>query len=449
MEYTITEEKELTRKFSVQVPESDLNEKIESKINDYVRQAQLPGFRKGKAPAGMIKARFAKDIRTDVMEELMPSWIGTIVEENEHRLASEPHLHHLELGGMGEGITFTIHYEVHPTVELEGYKGLELEIPKIEANDAMLDDYLRRRRKEAAALDPVEGRAAERGDVLVINLDGGPLEPKEGEEPDKHENVTLSANEVEGDDGPFYTGAMGMEKGESKTIEHTFPEDYPDETRRGRAFKYDLTLTDLRTETLPELDDEFAKDLEFESLEAMKADGRVKLEKFAKDQKVRMREDLTLAKLKTLCPLTIPKAIVEKEAKARLERFAYSLQQQGIPLDGDHMDWGDAFNARREEAESALHAMYLLGHIAEKENLKLEESDWQNAMEREAEQTGHPVEELEKHFADPQFREQRNEGILRQKALAWVLESAKITEVDPEDAKDAPDAEVDAATKKE
>ena len=350
------------------------------------KQIMIPGFRKGKAPRKMIEAMYGAHVfYEDGLEEIFPEVYEFAVVKQEIKAIGRPSLADMQISEENI-VTLTLTTEVYPEVTLGQYKGLEVEKAEATVTDAQVQAELDRMAQNVASTETVE-KAAEMGDTANIDFEGFDNGvPFDGGKGDNFDLKLGSGQFVPG----FEEQLVGMTAGEEKDIDITFPEDYHAELA-GKAVVFHVKLNKVTVTNVPELDDEFAKDVsEFETLEELKADIRAKALEQAEKQLQSAFENAAVEKAAENTTVEMPKALVEAELDTQMERFAYQLQMSGYSMDQyAKMMGGDLNtmrNAFRPAAEKQAKISVTLEKIVEVEGLSVTDEEIEAEFETLAKQ---------------------------------------------------------------
>ncbi len=365
-------------------------ELMESGINKAYMKARksirIPGFRPGKAPRKMIEAMYGAHVfYEDGLEEIFPEVYDFAVLKQDLKAIGRPSLTDMDINEENI-VTLTLTTEVYPEVTLGQYKGLEIEKAEATVTDAQVEAELNRMQQNVASTETVE-KAAEMGDTANIDFEG--FDNGVAFDGGKGENFDLKLGS-----GQFVPGfeeqVVGMTAGEEKDINITFPEDYAKDLA-GKAVVFHVKLNKVTVTNLPELDDEFAKDVsEFETLEELKADIRAKALESAEKQLQSAFENAAVEKAAENTTVEMPKALIDSELDTQMERFAYQLQMSGYSMEQyAQMMGGDVNtmrNAFRPQAEKQAKISVTLEKIVEVEGLNVTDEEIEAECETLAKQ---------------------------------------------------------------
>ena len=385
------------------------------------KQILVPGFRKGKAPRKMIEALYGAHVfYEDGLEEIFPEVYDFAVAKQEgFKAIGRPSLTDMKIEDDGS-VTLTLTTEVYPEVTLGQYKGLEVEKTEASVTDEQVQAELDRMAQNVASTETVD-RAAQMGDTANIDFEGFDNGvPFEG---GKGENFDLKLGS-----GQFVPGfeeqVVGMTAGEEKDIDITFPEDYHKELA-GKAVVFHVKLNKVTVTMVPEMDDEFAKDVsEFDTLDALKADVRAKALEQAQKQADSAFENACVEKAAENTTIDMPKALVENELDVQMERFGYQLQMSGYSMEQyAKMMGGDVNtmrNAFRPAAEKQAKISVTLEAIAKAEGLTATEEEIEEEIKSLAKQ--YEMEEAKVKEMVP--AEELTGSLVTRKAIKLIVDSA-------------------------
>jgi trigger factor len=381
------------REIQVEIPADEVTRTTDSLVQKYQKLARLPGFRRGHVPASIIKQRFSEDIKSEVVETLVPRYFRQEAEKKGLVPVSQPRVTDLHIHD-GEPLTFKASFEIMPEVKVEDYKDLRADKPEITVTDAEVEETLNGLREQHAAFNPVEGRALADGDFAQVSLDGT---PKEADPAAKGQPVHMDEILVEIGGKTtmheFTENLRGANPGDEKTFDVVYPEDYSDKRLGGKTFSYTVKIHAIKQKTLPELNDEFAKELgaEFSNMDEVKKRIREGMEAEKKHRAEHEAKDKLLAELLKRHDFAVPESLVEHQIDVRLERGLRALAAQGMRSeDMKKMDLNRLRAGQREQAAHEVKASLLLDKIADAEKIEVgnEEIDREiDALAQQSKQT--------------------------------------------------------------
>lgn len=405
----------------VEVPWQKVSDDLETAYKAMQRKARIRGFRPGKVPKEVVKNVLGKSIRSEVAAELVRQGIGQAVEEHKLSPVAYQDLSPAAISD-GQPLTFTARLEVRPKIEQVDSSGIEVERKVAAIAESAIDAEIERMRENGAELvTPEPPRAAQSGDVVTFDLKVS----VDGEDKPHLSGENRRAELGKGNLLPeLQAGLTGAALNETKPISITFPADYGYEELRGKTALFHATIKNIQAKVLPEPDDEFAKDMGEDTLEALRASVRKRLEAGARERSdAQVREDL-VEKLVEKNPVPVPPSMIDQELRAMLEQFARIQQMLGQ----DFQFTDDMHREYRERAERKVRAGLLFGAIAENEKISVSEADLEAKLAELAERTGKHIAKVR---AEHQGEQKRNLElqVLEQKLLEYLVSRATIREV--------------------
>jgi trigger factor len=406
----------------VEVPWQQVNEDLESAYRTMQRKAHIRGFRPGKVPREVVKNVLGKSIRSEVTAELIRKGIGQAVEEHKLEPVAYQDLSPAAITD-GQPLTFTARLEVRPKIDHVDTAGLEVERQVTHIADSAIESELERMREQAAELTtPEPSRPAKDKDVITFDL----RVSVDGAEQASMAGTDRKAELGKGNLLPeLEIGLAGVEPGATRDIPVNFPADYGYEELRGKTAVFHATIKNVQEKQLPDLDDEFAKDLGEDTLEALRASIRKRLTDGARERTDASVREAVVEKLVDKNPVPVPPSMIEQEARAMLEqyvRFQYMLGQQG----SFSPELQEEFKQR---AERKVRAALLFGAIAKSENIEVSEADMEAKLRELAERSGKHIAKVR---AEHQGEQRRNLElqVLEKKLLEYLVSRATITDVE-------------------
>ncbi|MGO1469902.1 MAG: trigger factor [Tissierella sp.] len=387
----------------------------------------IPGFRKGKTPRKIIEMNYGVEVfYDDAINFVLPEKYETAIEELELEPVDRPEVD-IETIEKGEPIEVKISVDVKPEVELGDYKNIELEKIDYSVTDEMVNTEINGMRDSNARLVDANDREIKEGDQVTIDFVGR----KDGEafEGGTARDTKLeigSQNFIPG----FEEGLVGHKKDEVVDVDVTFPEEYQEESLAGQDAKFEVTINDIKEKQLPELDDEFAKDVsEFDTLDELKEDIKGKIEEELKNQEKVETENRVLEKLIETSQVDIPEGMIESQLDDEVKQFDVRLKNQGLELEKYLELTGSDMKALREQlrptAEKRVNADLILEALVEEENIEVNEEEVDKELVRIAEQ--YNTEDTEEFIADMKRGDLGflKQGIANNKAIDLLLKNIK------------------------
>lgn len=374
------------REIQIEIPADEVGRTTESLIQKYQKLARLPGFRRGHVPPSIIRQRFSEDIKSEVVETLVPRYFREEAARQGLIPVSQPRVSDLHIQE-GEPLRFKASFEVMPEIKVEGYKELRAQKPEISVSDEEVEQTLNSLREQHATFTPVEGRPLQDGDFAQVSLDG---QPKEGEGKPVHMDEILVEIGGKNTMQEFNDNLRGASAGEEKTFDVTYPKDYSDQRLAGLTFSYRVKIHSIKQKSLPELNDDFAKELgpEFTGIEDIKKRIREGTEADKKHRAEHEAKDKLLAELVKRNDFAVPESLVEHQIDIRLERGLRALAAQGMRAeDMKKMDLSRLRAGQRDQAVQEVKASVLLDKVADTEKIEVSDQEVDHEIEALAQQS--------------------------------------------------------------
>jgi trigger factor len=382
---------------------------------------RVPGFRPGKVPATIIKRRFRDQILHEVMHGLIPRAVEEALQERGIEPVDTPNVRDVALEE-GQPLRFTAAIETVPPFDPGDLSTLTASRTPVAITEEGIEQTLQRLRERAGKSEPVEGRPATDGDTVVVDL-----VRQDASGPDRHEGVSIEIGSKANPPG-FDAHLAGVAPGDEKTFSIHFPEDYAVAEMAGTDVTYSVAVKEVRRRVLPDLDDEFAKDVgEFDSLNALRDRVRTDLQAEAEENATRQLRGEVLKQLAERITFELPTSLVEREIDRRLEEFARQLMQQNVDPQQAGIDWGQFREAQREPARAAVASALVLDAIARREGLVVSDQEIDQEIERFAARAGRTAAALRAQFEKEGGIGRLMTGLRREKAVDLALSRARIS----------------------
>ncbi|GEN32991.1 MULTISPECIES: trigger factor [Aneurinibacillus] len=413
---------------TIEVEEARVDQAIDQAFAKVVKKVNVPGFRKGKVPRKIFEARFGvESLYQDALDIILPEAYTEAVQETGIEPVDRPEVD-VEQIGKGQPLVFKATVTVKPEVKLGDYKGLTVEEKDFTVTDEAVEEELKQMQNRSAELVVLEdGAAIEKGDYAIIDFKGFvDGEAFEGGEAENYQLEIGSGTFIPG----FEDQIIGLKKGDEKDIEVTFPEDYHAAELAGKPAVFKVKVNEIKRKNLPELDDEFAKDVsEFDTLDELKADIKNKLEEKAKTDAENYKKESLIEKATENAEINLPEVMVENEVNHMVNDFAQRLQYQGMNLDLYYQFTGLDEEKLREQfqpdAEKRVRTTLVLEAIGKAENVEVTDEDVNNELEELSKQYNRPVEELRKIFEGRDNLESLKNDIRIRKTIDLLVENSK------------------------
>lgn len=416
------------RELEVEIPAEDVQKAVERVAREFARIARVPGFRPGKAPVTLIRRRFADDIKSEVLQSLVPEQLERAVSEKKIVPVTQPQIDQVDFSETGP-VKFRATFEVLPEFELGTYKDLEVEVAEAKVTDADVDKAIEEMRERAATFVPVEGRSIADGDYAQLKLKGTPAG---GGDQIQTDSVLCHVGGEETMDA-FNENLRGANAGEHKNFEATYPADYPDPKLQGKTYSYAVDILGIKEKKQPELNDEFVKDIsDAKTLEEFRAKVRENLEAaHDQTQKQQTREKL-LAKLVENHNFPVPEALVEHQMDSRLERTVRALAAQGVDPRAVNVDWVSLRRRQRDRAVEDVKAEILLDRVATAENIDATDEELNQEIAAMAERSGESAAAVRANLTRQGALDRIKSKLRSDKTLDWLCQNSRVRTISEE-----------------
>jgi trigger factor len=407
----------------VEIPSTVVDAEIDRIARDYGKAARIPGFRPGKVPAKVVRQRFRDQILHDVVHDLIPRAVDDALRERGMEPVDTPDIRDV-LVEEGQPLKFTANFETVPAFDPGEYSALRLRRPPAIVEQDAVAQALERLRQRAARYEPVEGRQAEAGDTVVVDL----VREAAGEAPDRHEDISIEIGASANPPG-FDEQVTGMAVGEEKRFPVEYPVDYSLKELAGTTLHYRVTVKGLKKRVVPALDDELAKDLgDFETLDALRDRVRGDLQAEADRAAEReVRSDL-LRQLAARVTFDVPDALIDREIERRTEEFVRRLVEQGVDPRQAGIDWQLFRDNQRDSARETVASAIVLDEIARREQLAVESNEVDAEIEKYAAAMGRTSEAVRARLEKEGRISSLYTSLRREKAVDFLRSRATIAE---------------------
>ncbi len=398
----------------------------------YAKLANVPGFRPGHAPVSVVRTRYKDEIRSEVLRELVPEAIESAITENALDVIGEPDVHMDNTEGLeklgAQPINVHVHLEVWPKVELGEYKGLEAGRRVRPVTDEDVERVLEGLREQSAALQPVEDRASQAGDIVTVDFNGKFVNEPEAEEINVQDvDVELGGANVQQE---FTENLTGVRADEEKSFTVNYPEDFTSKGLAGKEVRYMAKVTAVRIKVLPEMDDEWAKSLgeEYESVDALRQKVRENLEERARVESDNHLRVALMRKLVDAHPFEVPETFVEHQTNQNLEMLVRDMMNRGVDPRGAELNWEGVRESLKEQSTRDVRGSMLLDRIAEAEKIEVTNEEVAAEIEEYAQATRQTTEQVRAALTKQGGERSIAERLRNRKALDLILENARVAD---------------------
>ena len=439
MKTEFTEVSETRKHLTFEVPPDIVEAEIDRVAKAYSRTAKVPGFRPGKVPATVVRQRYKDQILHDVSHDLIPRLVGEALRERNLQPVAAPDIKDLVLEA-GQPMTFLADFETLPPIDPGDYTGLAVHKRPAVLEVGAVDHALEHLQERHARWHPVEGRGAEAGDTLLVDLtrtrrtrlvtlagEDAPAAPSpDDDKPEALENVTIELGASANPPG-FDENLTGANPGDTREFTVKYPGDYEISDLAGATVDYTVTLKGVRRKELLALDDDFAKEVsELETLETLRDRIREDLTRGAeRESEEQMRHDL-LQKLGSRLR-TAPEVLVDQEIDRRLEEFVRRLMEQGVDPMKVNVDWRELRERQREAAVNTVKSTLVLDEIARRESIDSTEEELDAEIGRFAERAGRTPAAVRARLEKEDALDRLRAGVVREKTMQWLIEHAIVS----------------------
>jgi trigger factor len=418
-----TAEATCRRELDLEIPADEVSKAMERVAKEFAKVARVPGFRPGKAPITLIRRRFADDIKGEVLQSLVPERVEKAVSEQKLTPVSQPKVEQLDFND-GQPLKFRAVFEVLPEFELGNYKDLQLEMPVMDVVDQDVTKTLEDMRERAAAFAPTEGRAVQDGDFVQLKLTGTP----EGEGEPLQADSVLCHIGAEETMAPFNENLRGVNIGDHKEFDVPYPADYPDAKLAGKTYHYSVDVLGIKTKKLPELNDDFAKDVsDATTLDELNKKIREGLEHQRDHKQKDLLREKVLGEIVKLHDFPVPQSLVEHQMDVRLERVVRSLAQQGVDPRAVNIDWVSLRKRNEDRAKDDVKAELIVDRIATAENIDVTEEEVEHELQHLAGHSNESAEAIRARLTKQGTLDRIKAKLRSDKTLDWLAQNARVS----------------------
>jgi trigger factor len=407
------------RELSVEIPADVVKSETDSVVGRYQKLARVPGFRKGKVPASVVRQRFSEEVKSDVVEALVPRYVREEAAKQNLAPVSQPRVRDLHMHD-GEPMSFKVSFEILPEFKVTPYDDIHVTTIDTNVTDEEVETALNNLRQQQATFSAVEGqRPLGDGDFAVVSFKGT---PKDGEADAKPVEVDEIMVEIGGENTiPEFTDQLrGAKVGEQRTFDVKYAHDFADKRLAGKTLSYEVTIKGIKTRSVPELDDGFAKELsaDFNTVDELRNRLRENMKAEKEHEALHQSKDSLVEELVKRNDFPIPEAMINDQIDLRLERGLRALAAQGMRTeDMKRMDFDRLRTGQREAALREVKASLILEQIADEEKIEITDEELDREVEALANQSKQPVDEVRKRMVENGGLERMRHRLRNEKTL--------------------------------
>lgn len=421
------------RKLMIEVPAEEVSTEYNEALNAWKKHANIPGFRPGKAPVHLVKAKHNKDILERLRDHLLPSSYREALQEQKLEVVRILDMDEDIQVKLDAPFAYSVTVDIKPEIALPSYKGIALKREAVDVDTALVDERVESLREQRASYDEVTDRAVAKGDMVQIDfvstLDGAPLAEAAPDAIglDKAEDFWLQA-----DDSAFIPelgeGLAGLAVGEERDVSITFDDKFASEPLRNKEVVFHVTVKGIRGKVLPELDEAFLKP--FQVADAAEFRAKIKdslLAEKQQEQEGALRREIEKFLLANT-QFELPESDVDEAANRQVRRIINDMSRQGIPEEKMMEQKDEIVDAARQTAQTSVKLRYILLKIAGEEGLSVSDNELKREMAMMAYAYGMKPQDLEKELSEESAREEFRGDILMRKTMQVLFDAAEISE---------------------
>ncbi|HHB75064.1 MAG TPA: trigger factor [Desulfobulbus sp.] len=435
MEIVVENVSDLGRKLTITLPEDMVGKELNKAYNKLKKDVRIKGFRRGKIPRGVLEKNYRQQVEAEVGEQLVQETYFDAIEKEGLDTVVHPEIveHNFPEDGT---FSYVAMVDVRPVFDLTEYKGLEIEKPSTDVTEKEVDARIEELRRSHAVLKSAdEDHGIEKDDLVIVDFQGF-----HNEKPMKQvHNTDYSIDVGQGRLGEeFESKLIGLKKGEKTIYEIDFPADYPNPILGGKTVEFKVDIKDVKERIKPELDDEFAKDInpDHENLDDLRKEIREELKKEKEKTLEGELDDRIMEKLIELHPFEVPNRLVMYEVQEMVKQTEENLKRGGMTLESAGINLEELIEQNKPIAEKRVRGDFLLKKVAEVEEIKLSDDDIEQGYQRIADEYNMTLDEVKSYFKRREEILPFVNELLNEKLLTFLRENANFTEVPAESEKE-------------
>ena len=419
MQVSVEKTSELSRKMTVSVPETVVQEKMAERLKTLAREVKIHGFRPGKVPQQVVAKMYGDKVRDEITGDLIQSTYYEALQSESLRPAGYPHIQHTD---DAEGFAYTAVFEVYPEIVLEGLEQLEVVRPVATVGDVDVDNIIEKLREQKKEWTVVE-RAAQEHDQVTINFSG----VSEGTNftNGKVENFLVEIGAKKMIPG-FEDQLIGLEVGANKTFELTFPAEYGNAELAGKTAQFDIEVVKIEEASLPEIDEAFIKayGVEEGSVDAFRTDVKDNLDRELKQVLRGKLKNAVMDSLYAKFQIAVPNSLIDEEVERLMQPYLESAKRQKMKPEDMQLP-RDVFE---EQAKRRVALGLILGEIIQKNTVEIDTDKVRETIEELAKSYEHPEDVVAWYYADEKRLHDVQQMVLEDQVVEWLVAQAKVTD---------------------
>lgn len=424
MKVTVSEINPCKKVLKIHIPNDVVEKELDAVYKEIAKVAEVPGYRKGKAPRNIIEQRHSKEAKDEVLNRLIPQTYTQAIRDNNISPVAHPEVSQVKFTD-GEPLYYEASVDVKPVVKLKKYKGLSVNKRKLKIDNSELENALNTVRERFAEYKTIDGRAAKEGDFVIADYEftvDGKTEKRDGawfslgDNPNEIKEITAKLK--------------GAQPNDEIEVKAKLPENYPKKELASKEADFKLKVKEIKEKSLPALDDEFVKGLgDYKTVadfkEALKTDTQAR-----KESEIKIEVEKQLAEqLIKLNPMIVPESMIKNQAAQIVKDVKMRLAYQGLPQEEIDKQEELLFNNALKDAESQVKIYFLTEEIAKAENITCSDEELEKRLELLAKQNKTDIAKIKEYFQKNNSIDTLKEQIEREKVIDYLISEAKVKEI--------------------
>ncbi|MEI6706987.1 MAG: trigger factor [Methylococcales bacterium] len=420
MQVSVEKTSELSRKMTVNVPETVVQEKMAERLKSLAREVKVDGFRPGKVPQAVVQKMYGSKVRDEIAGDLIQSTFYEALQSESLRPAGYPHINHTD---DADGFSYTAIFEVYPEIALDGLEQLEVIRPIATVGDADIDNIIEKLREQKKVWAVVDDRAAQKGDRVIIHFSGVVEEENFTDGTVENYSVEIGTNKmIPG----FEDALLGLKANDVKSFELAFPADYGNDKLAGKTAQFTADVVSVEAATLPEIDEAFIKayGVDEGSIDAFRADVSDNLGRELKQVLRGKLKNAVMDALYTKFQITVPNTLIDEEVERLMTPYVESAKRQKMKPE-DMLLPRDVFE---EQAKRRVALGLILGEVIQKNAVELDANKVRATIEELAKSYEHPEDVIAWYYADEKRLHDVEQMVLEDQVVEWLVAQAHVSD---------------------